>query len=160
MDVIYRLIEKRDNAELAALIRSILREFHIDQPGTAYTDPTTDDLYTLFDHRGSQYWIAEENGIILGGCGIYPTNGLPRGCAELVKYYVSFAMRGKGIGKQLMQQCFDSAIRLGYKQLYLETVPELGKAIGIYEKAGFKYLTRALGNSGHYFCNVWMLKDL
>jgi putative acetyltransferase len=160
MKVIYRLIVKEDNPELAGLIRSILREFKIDQPGTAYTDPTTDDLYTLFGRAGSVYWIAEKGGVITGGCGIYPTEGLPAGCAELVKFYVSEAERGKGIGKQLLEQCFESAKQFGYRQLYLETVPELGKAIGMYEKAGFTYLTGALGNSGHFFCNVWMIKDL
>jgi putative acetyltransferase len=160
MNITYRHIEKRDNPKLAELIRDVLREFHIDQPGTAYTDPTTDNLYTLFDYPESQYWIAEESGTIVGGCGVYPTKGLPPGCAELVKFYVSSADRGKGIGKQLLYQCFESAKKLGYSQLYLETVPELGKAIGMYEKAGFKYLSKALGNSGHYFCNVWMLKDL
>jgi putative acetyltransferase len=107
-----------------------------------------------------EYWIAEESGAIQGGCGVYPTIGLTGGCAELVKFYVSSGERGKGIGKQMLHQGLDSAKRLGYSQLYLETMPELGKAIGMYEKAGFRYLSKALGNSGHYFCNVWMLKEL
>jgi putative acetyltransferase len=160
MSVIFRNIEKDDNPALANLIRSILREFGIAHPGTAYTDPTTDNLYALFDHPGSVYRIAEEDGKIVGGCGIYPTMGLPRGCAELVKFYVSSDDRGRGVGKQLLEQCFDSAKQLGYGQLYLETVPELGKAIGMYEKFGFTYLKAAMGNSGHFFCNVWMIKDL
>ena len=155
-----RPIEKKDNPAIAGLIRTIFREFAIDRPGTVYTDPTTDDLYQLFTHPGSAYWIAEEDGTLAGGCGIYPTVGLPAACAELVKYYVASPYRGKGIGKQLMEKCFECARQLGYSRLYLETLPELDKAVALYEKAGFEMLPERMGNSGHYSCNIWMLKEL
>jgi len=158
--VIFRRIEKRDNKEIAELIRSVFREFKIDKPGTVYFDPTTDDLFSLFSAPGSEYWIAEEDGVIIGGCGVYPTPGLPAACAELVKLYLSASHRGKGIGRQLMERTFKSAKRLGYSQLYLESLPELSKAISLYEKAGFTHISSSLGNSGHFGCNIWMLKNL
>ena len=103
MAIKIRKIEQSDNKDLATLIRVIFREFKIDKPGTVYTDPTTDHLYEVFKQEGSDYWLAEEDGVILGGCGIYPTDGLPDGCVELVKFYLSADARGKGIGKILMQ---------------------------------------------------------
>lgn len=157
MAVTVRKIEVADNKATAEMIRTILREFKIDKPGTVYTDPTTDDLSTLFEQPGSAYWIAEEDGEIIGGCGIYPTAGLPDGCVELVKLYTSAASRGKGIGKLLMEKSIESAQHFGYNEVYLESFPELTTAIYMYEKAGFKKLSAALGNSGHYACNVWML---
>jgi putative acetyltransferase len=160
MAIIIRPIEKKDNAEIAEVIRKVLREFKIDKPGTVYTDPTTDNLYELFQIPKAGYWVAEENGKIIGGCGIYPTTELPDGCAELVKYYVASEERGKGIGKKLMEKSFDSAKKFGYSQLYLESLPELDKAVGIYKKAGFNILPNPLGNSGHFACTLWMLKDL
>ena len=42
----------------------------------------------------------------------------------------------------------------------LESFPELNKAVGMYLRNGFVYLTHALGNSGHFACNIWMEKDL
>ena len=158
--VTFRKIERRDNREIAELIRTVFREFKIDKPGTVYFDPTTDDLFSLFSVPGSEYWIAEEDGRIIGGCGVYPTPGLPEGCAELVKLYLSAVQRGKGIGWQLMEKTFESARRLGYTQLYLESLPELAKAISLYEKAGFRHISAPLGNSGHFGCNIWMLKKL
>jgi putative acetyltransferase len=160
MDITFRRIEERDNKELAEVIRTVFREFKIDRPGTVYFDPTTDHLFTLFSTPGSEYWIAEEKGVIVGGCGVYPTPGLPEGCAELVKLYLAASQRGKGIGWKLMEKTFESAKRLGYKQLYLESLPELGKAISLYERAGFKNIPANLGDSGHFGCNIWMLKDL
>jgi len=160
MSFILRPIRQNDNRKIAELIRTVFREFKIDKPGTVYTDPTTDDLYSLFQQTGSVYWIAEENGIMLGGCGIFPTPGLPEGCAELVKFYVCASSRGKGVGNKLMQKSIEWARIFGYKQLYLESFPELNKAVSMYIRSGFTYLPHALGNSGHFACNVWMLKNL
>lgn len=159
-NIVFRTIKERDNKELAEFIRTVFREFKIDRPGTVYYDPTTDDLYKLFRTPRSEYWIAEEDNVIIGGCGVYPTPGLPEGCAELVKLYLSRSMRGKGIGWQLMEKTFESAKLFGYKQLYIESLPELGKAISLYERAGFKSIPGPLGNSGHFGCNIWMIKDL
>jgi putative acetyltransferase len=160
MAVVYRKIEKKDNAEIASLIRTVFREFHIDRPGTVYFDPTTDSLYELFRTPGSVYWIAEEEGTIIGGCGIFPTPDLPKGCAELVKFYLDASKRGKGIGWGLMQKSFEWAKQYGYTQIYLESMPELSKAISLYERAGFRFIPAQMGCSGHFGCTIWMIKDL
>jgi putative acetyltransferase len=159
-EIVLRHLKQGDNAEIAGLIRSVFREFGIARPGTVYFDPTTDDLFSLFSVKGSEYWIAEIGGRIAGGCGVYPTPGLPEGCAELVKLYLLAEYRGLGIGRQLMEKTFESARRLGFRQLYLESLPELGKAISLYEKSGFRHIPAALGNSGHFGCNIWMVKEL
>jgi putative acetyltransferase len=44
--------------------------------------------------------------------------------------------------------------------MYLETLPELHQAVKVYEKFGFRYLKGPLGNTGHFGCDLWMLKDL
>ncbi|MGA1978638.1 MAG: GNAT family N-acetyltransferase [Bacteroidales bacterium] len=158
--ITFRTIEKKDNKAIAGLIRSVFREFGIVRPGTVYFDPTTDDLYTLFQKQGSIYWIAEDNGIIIGGCGIYATENLPDGCTELVKLYLDPSYRNMGIGRKLLEMSIESAKRMKYKQIYLESLPELGKAISLYEKAGFRYISYKMGDSGHFGCNIWMIKDL
>ncbi|MBA3664852.1 MAG: GNAT family N-acetyltransferase [Bacteroidetes bacterium] len=155
-----RPIEQHDNKELAELIRIIFREFKIDKPGTVYTDPTTYHLYELFQEKSSAYFVAEENGTLLGGCGVYPTKGLPEGCAELVKFYLTAEARGKGLGSLLMQKSFEKAKELGYTRLYLESFPELSKAVSMYKREGFTSLDHALGNTGHYACTIWMIKTL
>ncbi len=159
-DISLRLIQKEDNAEIAAVIRKVFREFKIDRPGTVYFDPTTDDLFTLFQTPGSVYWIALDGSGIIGGCGIFPTPALPDCCAELVKFYLAAEYRGKGIGRMLMEKSIKSAGEMGYKQIYLESMPELDKAISMYEKAGFRSIDHPMGKSGHFGCDIWMLKEL
>jgi putative acetyltransferase len=155
-----RKVLPADNLILAALIRSVFEEHHAPQQNSVYSDPTTDDLYTFFLHPGSVLWVALINDTIVGCCGIYPTEALEAGCAELVKFYLLPQARGKGIGKQLMLLCFQSAKEFGYKKIYLESFPSFSAAIGMYEKLGFTRLSKPLGNSGHTACNVWMIKDI
>ena len=155
-----RPIAPQDNAAIAAIIRMVLTEFRANKPGTVFYDPTTDDLYTLFSIPGAEYHILEVDGQIVGGAGVYPTPGLPQGCCELVKLYILPTVRGKGLGRLLIENCFNIAHSLGYTQVYLETMPELKMAVGLYENCGFHYLPGPLGNSGHFGCDLWMLKDL
>lgn len=156
----YRKIEQADNQVIAQLIRDVLTEFGANKPGTVFTDPTTDALFELFQTEKSAYFIAEQNGVIHGGCGIYPTKGLPSGCTELVKLYVSNEVRGTGVGKRLMELAMDAARLEGYSEIYLETLPELHIAVGLYEHLGFNYLDKPYGDSGHFACDLWMAKAL
>ena len=156
----YRKIHKNDNKELASVIRHVLTEHGVNKPGTVYTDPTTDALFELFQQKNSEYWVALENNKILGGIGMFPTKGLPNGCVELMKLYLLKEGRGKGIGRKLMQICIDEAHALGFSSVYLETMPELSNAIGLYEKMGFVKLEKPLGDSGHFACDLWMLKQI
>lgn len=153
-------IRPEDNQAIAFLIREVLTEFGANKPGTVFTDPTTDHLYQLFQHSKAHYFIAKDNGVIVGGCGIYPTLGLPEGCIELVKLYVSKSHRSIGLGKQLMEQSIHIALSEGYRELYLETLPELHIAVGLYEHLGFEYLDHPYGDSGHFACDLWMRKNL
>ncbi len=160
MAIKIRQIEKSDNSALAKMIRAVFEEHDAPQNGTVYSDPTTDNLYTLFQTPGSILWVAEVKGVIAGCCGIYPSEGLDSNCTELVKFYVSKDARGKGIGKELMEKSEESARAFGFRQLYLESLPHFEKAVRIYEKQGFVKLNHPLGSSIHTTCDIWMLKEL
>jgi putative acetyltransferase len=160
LNIQIRTIQPSDNAELAVIVRDTLTEFGANVPGTVYFDPTTDALFDLFQTPRSAYFIAEINGKIMGGAGIYPTEGLPQATCELVKMYLLPEARGMGLGRHLMERCLETARVEGFKQVYLETLPELKQALSVYEKFGFKYLSAPLGNSKHFGCGLWMLKGL
>lgn len=155
-----RTIQQTDNLILSKIIKDTLAEFGANHPGTVYFDPTTDSLYELFRQKGSAYFVAERNGEIVGGGGIYPTKGLPDDTCELVKMYLLPQARGTGLGKTLIERCISQAKEFGYRKIYLETMPELKQALTIYAKFGFEYLSEPMGNSGHTGCSLWMLKEL
>lgn len=155
-----RPIEQKDNIDLAKVIRGALEEFGANKPGTVYFDPTTDALFELFNTPGSYYFIALIDNKLVGGAGIFPTENLPEGTCELVKLYLHKDARGIGLGKKLLNTAMQWAKENGYTQVYLESMPELSKAVTIYENVGFRRIDQPLGNSGHCGCDIWMIKDL
>lgn len=156
-----RPIAPGDAPALARAIRETLTEFGAAKPGTAYYDAATDHLPELFQNTPrSAYFVAELNGEVLGGGGIFPTANLPADTVELVKLYLLPAARGRGVGKALINHCLQAARAAGYARIYLETTAELTQAIPLYEKLGFTYLPAALGNSGHFGCQIWMIRSL
>ncbi len=160
-DILIRNIEKKDNAALARVIRNTLEEFGANHPGTVYYDESTDHLHEVFSvNPRAVYFIAEAGGEVAGGAGIFPTNGLPGDTCELVKMYLLPEVRGIGLGSRLIEKCIGFARQQGYKKIYLESMPELAKALKTYEKFGFVYLDVPMGNTGHFGCEKWMLKNL
>jgi putative acetyltransferase len=155
-----RRIQPSDNSQLAVIVRDTLTEFGANVPGTVYFDPTTDALFELFQTPLSAYFIAEMDGKMVGGGGIYPTEDLPQGTCELVKMYLLPEARGLGLGRMLMERCLEIAKEIGFEQVYLETLPELKQALKVYSKLGFEFLSAPLGNSKHFGCGLWMLKRL
>jgi len=156
-----RTIKPSDNKDLADIIRRTLAEFGANRPGTVYFDSATDSLYELFRQPGSVYFVAEnEDGKIVGGGGIFPTGGLPKDTCELVKMYLLPEVRGIGLGKKIIELCLVAAAESGFSKVYLESMPELAQALKVYEKFGFDYLPSSLGNTGHFGCDLHMLKLL
>ena len=155
-----RFIQPTDNPALAKIVRDTLAEFGANHPGTVYYDSTTDALYELFQKKGAAYLVATLNDKVVGGGGIYPTDGLPTETCELVKMYLLPEARGIGLGRTLIEKSLSFAKETGYKQVYLESMPELKQALKVYARFGFEHLKGPMGNSGHTGCSLWMLKRL
>lgn len=155
-----RPIQPADNTDLALIVRNTLAEFGANKPGTVFFDPTTDALFELFQTKKSAYFVAETDEKILGGGGIYPTEGLPENTCELVKMYLLPEARGIGLGRTLIERCLEQAKAEGFQQIYLETLTELNLALKAYKKLGFEYLSAPMGDSKHFGCGLWMLKKL
>lgn len=160
--IVIREITLWDNLKIAKAIRSVLIEFGVPKVGTAYADTTLDCMYETYDKPNKRYFVVEKDGNILGGAGISPLDnykGTERIC-ELQKMYFMSEARGKGVGSQMMQKCLEFAKDSGFEKCYLETMPYMDDARKLYRKVGFEAIDKPMGDTGHYSCSVWMLKDL
>jgi putative acetyltransferase len=155
-----REISPSDNTAIAKIIRDTLMEWGAAHPGTVYYDATTDHLFELFRTPKSIYYIALMDQTMVGGVGIFPTEGLPADTCELVKMYLLPQARGMGLGKTMIEKAISFAQQQGFKKIYLESMPELEKALVVYERMGFQYLNAPMGNTGHTGCSKWMLKSI
>ncbi len=159
-NIVIREIKPEDNLQIEQVIRASFHEFKIPLEGTAYSDKETPRMYESYQNDREVYFVIDNNGEILGGGGIKPLTNFETDICEIQKMYFSPKVRGKGFGKLMFEKCMQSAKDFGYKQCYLESAPQLKAAIHIYESYGFKHLKGELGNTGHYACGVWMIKDI
>lgn len=157
---IIREIKPEDNAQIAATIRQVLTEFGVPKVGTAYADKTLDTLFEVYDCEKAIYFVVEKEGEIYGGAGIKQLDNYQGNVCELQKMYFLPELRGKGIGSKMMETCLNKAKEFGFEKCYLETLPYMQDARKLYRKTGFKDLDARMGDTGHYSCNLWMLKDL
>ena len=158
--VIIREITPKDNAAVAAVIRDVLIEMGVPKVGTAYEDEALDQMYETYNNETSAYFVVEEQSKIIGGAGIAALENYTGSVCELQKMYFSPEARGRGLGSKMMQTCLDFARKVGYEQCYLETMPYMNDARTLYNKSGFTSLEKPLGDTGHYNCTRWMIKEL
>jgi len=159
-EFIIREIKQQDNLEVAKVIRNVLIELGVPKVGTAYEDRATDEMFENFQKPTSTYFVIEQDGKIVGGAGIAQLDNFEGKTCELQKMYFLPIIRGKGLGTKLIKTCFQKAKELGFENCYLETMPYMEAARALYHKNGFLNLDKPMGNTGHYSCNVWMLKKL
>jgi putative acetyltransferase len=154
-----RMLQPHDDAALAAVIREVSAEYGLTpDKGFSVADKTLDCLSEVYQAEGSQYWVIEYQGKVVGGAGIAPL-AKNDGVCELQKMYFSRAIRGQGMAKPLTRQCIEFAKQQGYQSMYLETTAVLVEALALYEKLGFNHCQH-LGETGHDACEIAMIMSL
>lgn len=155
-----RKIQKKDNQQIAIVIRQVLIELNVPKVGTAYADPQLDFMFETYDEPKSAYFVIENEGEILGGAGIKQLENEEKNICELQKMYILSEARNLGLGANLIENCLQSGLAFKFESCYLETMPYMEAAQKLYKKVGFEYISSPLGNTGHTSCPVWMLKKL
>ncbi|CAN0599167.1 unnamed protein product, partial [Ectocarpus sp. 12 AP-2014] len=69
-NVVIREIKKEDNPQVARVIRQVLEDLGVPKVGTAYEDPSLDNMYEHYNKPKATYFVIEENGSILGCAGV------------------------------------------------------------------------------------------
>jgi putative acetyltransferase len=162
-----RPIRKEDSPAIRDIILETLVEHGAVGGGFASGDGDTQEMYDAFQKPGRQYFVihecregtADSERRVLGGAGYSYLPGEEETC-ELVKMYFRKEIRGLGIGKKLLQLCMQEARKAGYKQMYLETIGQMKAARGLYEHLGFRQIDHSMGETGHYSCDVYYVREL
>lgn len=155
-----RPIEPRDDAVVAAIIRSVMPEFGADGPGFAIHDAEVDSMSSAYARPKSAYFVIERDGRVEGGAGVAPLDGGDSDVCELRKMYFLPSLRGLGAGRAAIARCLDAARAFGFRRCYLETLTGMDAAQKLYAANGFRRIDAAMGATGHHGCNRFYLRDL
>jgi putative acetyltransferase len=159
-DFIIREIKPSDNMDISKVIRSVILEMGAPKIGTAYEDKATDLMFETYQKEKTAYFVLEHKNKVIGGAGVAKLDNCEFNICELQKMYFLPIARGKGLGTSLISKCLEKAKEFGFESCYLETMPYMEAARKLYAKNSFLSLKQPMGNTGHYSCNVWMLRKI
>ena len=138
----YRELTPSDNAAVAALVRTNLKEHKLDIPGTVYYDDGLDHLSDYYcDEYHKYYVLTDGSGAVLGGVGFARFDPMPN-TAELQKLYLDNSVKRQGLGYDLMTLVEEKMREAGFKTSYLETHDNLEAAIHLYKKCDYTEIPR------------------
>ena len=60
----------------------------------------------------------------------------------------------------MINTCMDFGRQHSFEKCYIETLPYMESARKLYHKSGFETVEKPVGDTGHYNCTVYMLRDL
>jgi len=128
-----RTAREEEKEEIKEFIDKIMKNEGIYEPHYGYAD--IEELESAYGDSNGEFYIAEENGRIIGTAGVFKING---SLSHLRRWNLDPAYRGKGIGKQLLDKTIEFSEQNGYLGLTGVSEHELRKAFKIYVRNGFK----------------------
>ncbi len=138
-DFLIRDWQKRDRESAANVIRQVLMEYGLPwQPESADWDVIA--VESAYLEPGGEFWVVETPDKIVGTAAYYP---IAKGnkAVEIRKMYLLPQVRGKGLGKYLLQQLETEIESRGFKEIWIETASVLAEAVSLYEKYGYQTTT-------------------
>ena len=116
------------------IVETVLAAYGI-STNAAETDKDLSDLEKFYFKNKGWFDVLIDNEQIIGSYGVFK---IDEKVCELRKMYLLPAYQGKGLGKLMMNAALEKARELGYIEMILESNKLLDKALGLYEKYGFK----------------------
>jgi putative acetyltransferase len=95
-----------------------------------------DPQKTVLD-PGGFIFLAIKKGDVIGSAALIPTGD---GEFELAKMCVRPEWQGRGLSRFLLQKCIDQAVSIKARRIILYSNSKLQRAIGLYERSGFKHV--------------------
>ena len=92
---------------------------------------------------GRFYIVQEQEAFVAVGC----LKRLDELVGEIQRMYVKPAVRGRGIGRLIVDRLISDARQIGYRKLRLESLKFLATAHGLYRSVGFVEIDPYAGNS-------------
>ncbi|WP_009634016.1 GNAT family N-acetyltransferase [Synechocystis sp. PCC 7509] len=134
-DFVIRDWETRDSNSASELIRSVLSDYGLSWESTG-ADLDVINVEECYLAKGGEFWVIERQNIIVG-TGAYYRTCRGKNAVEIRKMYLLPTVRGKGLGRYLLQELENAIARRGFKQILIETASVLAEAVKLYETSGY-----------------------
>lgn len=132
---ITRASTARDIADIARLFTSYVEALGIDLTYQDFSGELAALPGNYSPPNGTLLLARNGNKTAVGCVALRP---LPApGCCEMKRLFVTPEARGSKLGRRLAEAVINEAVRMGYQEMRLDTLPMLSEALALYESMGF-----------------------
>lgn len=138
-DFLIRSWMPNDREAAAAIIRDSLAEYGLLwEPAGADGDVL--QVEASYNAVGGEFWVIEQQGQLVGTGAYYPVERGEK-AVEIRKMYLLPAVRGKGLGRYLLEELEQAIANRGFQEIWIETASVLKEAVELYESSGYQPAT-------------------
>ena len=130
-------ITEAKTKEQVALARTLFEEYAAELDEDLCFQGFQEELHSLpgrYSRPQGFIYLASLEDQVVGCIALKP---LKEGVCEMKRLYVRPAGRGHGTGRKLVDICLAEARKIGYREMWLDTLGKLGAAIHLYRSLGF-----------------------
>jgi len=134
-ELIIRPATNQDRERVVRLVSDVLTEHGL-KLNLDETDADLANIEASYMHDGGVFEVLEDaDGKLVGTAGLFP---LDAETCELRKMYFVPGIRGRGLGRRMLERMLAHAREAGFRRMTLETASVLQTAIRLYQSVGFK----------------------
>jgi GNAT superfamily N-acetyltransferase len=132
-DIVIQAARASDVPAVVALISRVFAEYGFSWD-PALEVPDLFDFDRRYGNPAGAFWVARLDGRVVGSVGV---ERLPDGQAELHRLYLDATLRGRGVGRALVETVLDWCRHAGIRRLTLWSDTRFDRAHRLYERMGF-----------------------
>ena len=159
MSTSIRRIQIEDAASFWECLDSVARErAYLAQVEALPVERVREFVANSVQHDAAQY-VAVVDGVVVGWCDVFPHWAYALSHVGTLGMGVHTNHRGQGLGRALLVQTLQHALKKGVFRVTLEAREDNVRAIRLYEKMGFKHEARtpcALRFDGVFYAGIQM----
>ena len=131
-------IESAATADSIAQARILFEEYQAALGVDLGFQDFENELATLPGHYATpngRLLLASADGLVAGSVALRP---LSDDACEMKRLFVRPAFRASGVGRMLAERVITEARSIGYRRMFLDTLPSMGRAQQLYDALGFR----------------------
>lgn len=134
-ELFIRPATNQDRERVIRLVSEVLAEHGL-KLNPDGTDADLKDIEASYLREGGVFELLEDGaGNLVGTAGLFP---LEAETCELRKMYFVPQIRGRGLGRRMLERMLARARAAGFRRMTLETASVLQTAVRLYRSAGFR----------------------
>ena len=125
--------EAKHEAGVLALISGVFAEYDLTFDPAGY-DADLTRIADAYPRSGGAFWVLEDDGAVGGTVGVVPTSPAE---IEIKRVYLHASLRGKGLGRLLVEHAIGWAAARGHTRVRLWSDVKFTRSHVMYERLGF-----------------------